>query len=1504
VKLVAVKRLDEALDYLGVPINKIYQTPYLGLQSFGYAEHSIFFGRDDETAALLSKLWEREQAGKPGALILAASGAGKSSLAQAGLLWALETASRPDYQAYANAAADPIKESLRAKPAFWGETWKPQQVSEYNEVGLVSSIAANWASTQQLSKPPTVENLAQLADALPTLVPKQGRFVWLVDQLEELFTLGFPASAIDAFADFLARLQSQGVWLVALLRNDFYSNFQEHSPADPNKAKLIDVFPSHAHFDLLKPNEAALRHIIEVPAEKADLVFETTTGGYSLADQIAQDLRDGGKDVLPLLQFVLRLVWEDSGKRGSNLLTFEHYQAIGGLHGAIGHSAEAVYEGLDAHTQAALPKILWGLALVREKTTVESGFRYDFSAQPLSIAGYPEGSAGRELIDAFAHPEVRLLVCDADTVRVAHEALFRHWETAKTQLELLREDMAVRERVRHDYEIWLANGKTDDLLLMPGIRLEEGKALLKQREAFLDADLLAYIRASMEAEAEQQRLEQERIQREQAIAEEARQQAELAQARAEQVAQQQTELAEQQTQLAQERQEKAEKLRRKARQLLAAALVSLAAAGVAGWYWYEVGAQKEELAETLARSDFIQGANLMQQGKLQEAFGYLAHAILINRDMKSVALATSILSLNSMSKMISYKHEESMFHATTSNDINKTLVIDKNNSIHIYGTMSKKPISTLKINGKVNFSKFSPNGQEIVVVYDDKIAQIFRSATGESISEPMRHTQHIFDASFNPAGYIMATASGAFTEHGDGFMQIWNAKTGNPITLPIKTEHQGENISVQFSQNGKLILSCTTTTSRVFNAITGESISPTIKYKNNIISAGFSPDGNAIIIGLDNYTTRVMDVESGKALIDTNFEEQTPRSIDADTGIYMISPGPLWPVTTQFSPDGKSLVSYSDYNAIRVWDVSSGKPLSEIMRHEDKITSVKFSPDGRWLASASLDYTVKIWDAKTGQLISIPIRHEGGVRSVSFSSNGQYLVTISNDKTIRVFEIEISKTAATLFRNEARRDPLFSPDGQILATLSNDFKVQLWNVNTGDKIPGLIEHDYIVQDFNFSHNGKLLVTSSNDHTTKVWDVWTGLPVSTLSGHKDIVFSAKFNHDGDKLITASNDNTAIVWDTKTWKSIIPSIHHESSIYSAEFSKSSNFILTSDYDSSKRVLDAITGSQVLYVSQSVGAIFTPDEHGLAIVSEDTDSAKILSIPTGKQISLEMRHAAEINTIEFSRNGKWIVTASNDDTARVWNAITGQQVSIMQYSADVNSAHFSSDGERVITASKDCTVQIWDRATGYPLNVPIQHKDEVSFAGFNPNGKQIVTSSWDGYTRLWEIPEVFKVGHQFPEFLQKFSGFHINNQGSLESTRLETKADLHNWFMMAQDLSPEARHLIEWLLSDPLERTVTPNGKQTVKERVQQLIGIDTLASLNEALDYWPGHTMALAKLAAVTLRDGKPEEREANIPRARLWANLALKYAPDDASVRAIAEPVLRDTALPAAGENNP
>jgi WD40 repeat protein len=69
------------------------------------------------------------------------------------------------------------------------------------------------------------------------------------------------------------------------------------------------------------------------------------------------------------------------------------------------------------------------------------------------------------------------------------------------------------------------------------------------------------------------------------------------------------------------------------------------------------------------------------------------------------------------------------------------------------------------------------------------------------------------------------------------------------------------------------------------------------------------------------------------------------------------------------------------------------------------------------------------------------------------------------------------------------------------------------------------------------------------------------------------------------------------------------------------------------------------------------------------------------------------------------------------------------------DVTSAAFNPDGTRIVTASNDKTARIWDAVTGNEIKVLRGHKDYVTSAAFSPDGTRIVTASWDKTARIWD-------------------------------------------------------------------------------------------------------------------------------------------------------------------------
>ena len=115
----------------------------------------------------------------------------------------------------------------------------------------------------------------------------------------------------------------------------------------------------------------------------------------------------------------------------------------------------------------------------------------------------------------------------------------------------------------------------------------------------------------------------------------------------------------------------------------------------------------------------------------------------------------------------------------------------------------------------------------------------------------------------------------------------------------------------------------------------------------------------------------------------------------------------------------------------------------------------------------------------------------------------------------------------------------------------------------------------------------------------------------------------------------------------------------------------------------------------------------------------------------------HTDSILGVAFSPDGKYVLTAGGDDTARLWDVQTGAEIRrFTGHTGAVISVAFSPDGQYALTASQDHTARLWDVQTGAEIRRFTGHTDEVWGVAFSPDGKYVLTGSNDKTARLWDV------------------------------------------------------------------------------------------------------------------------------------------------------------------------
>jgi WD40 repeat protein len=150
--------------------------------------------------------------------------------------------------------------------------------------------------------------------------------------------------------------------------------------------------------------------------------------------------------------------------------------------------------------------------------------------------------------------------------------------------------------------------------------------------------------------------------------------------------------------------------------------------------------------------------------------------------------------------------------------------------------------------------------------------------------------------------------------------------------------------------------------------------------------------------------------------------------------------------------------------------------------------------------------------------------------------------------------------------------------------------------------------------------------------------------------------------------------------------------------------------------------------------VSAAFSPDGSRVLTASAD-QTARLWCAATGCALPLPLEHRGAVVSAAFSPDGARIVTASCDWTAQIWDAATREPIGApLRHHNAVEAAAFRLDGRRVITAGRDRTARIWDASTGLQL-VSMTHQAPVLCAAFGPDGARVVTGGEDGIAQVWD-------------------------------------------------------------------------------------------------------------------------------------------------------------------------
>ncbi|MEV6316722.1 AAA family ATPase [Streptomyces sp. NPDC051776] len=1155
--------------------------PYRGLSPYRQRDAGWFFGRERSTEALVAQLREVEKTGGL-VMLVGASGAGKSSLLNAGLVPALRGGAPGEEDNRAREVlqlvpgGDPLAELTRRIPELADVVSAAEGPVEAGRFAHRVRQAVTAWSHRRASSP--------------------ARPVVIVDQFEEAFTLGSDEATRRTFVQLLhaactpaAPGDPAPVLVVLGIRADFYDQCLPYP-------ELADAL-QHRHMVLGPLTTTELREAVTGPAKAVGLELEPGLAELIVREVTADGPR-GAHDagVLPLLSHALLATWQ---RRKGGRLTLAGYRAAGGIQGAVAATAERAWSSLDPGARTAARLLL--LRLVRLGEDTQTTRRRGTRRQLAEESNDPDKT--EQSLEALVR--ARLVTLDAETVEITHEALLHAWPRLRDWIDEDRNDNLLRQRLEDDGRAWEGSNR-DSSLLYRGSRLEQAHGWAQSAgNTFLTRSAVEFLAASVRLRKRTVWISRGAVSALVVLA--------MLAVGSAVVAWQQRDDAVFEQVLAE-----ADRVQHTDPSL--SAQLDLVAHGLRpddeGTNNRLVSIVNAPLATPLlGHSGAVYLTSFSPDGRILATASYDRTVRLwdVSHPSRPEALGKPLTGHTSwVSTAVFGPDGRTLATASDDGTIRLWDVRDPHRPRPLGSPLTGH-------DGTIYLLAFSPDGHTLASATEDRTVRLWDvrdPARPRALGGLTGHRADVRCVAFSPDGRTLATGGD------DDTIRLWDmTDRRHPAPIgTVLTGHKDTVHSVAFSPDGRTLASGSADdTIQLWNVASPRRArplgAPLTGHTGPVWSVAFSPDGTMLAAASADSTASLWNVS------DPAYASQVGEPL-AGSGGEMYALG--------FSPDGRTLATGSGDNKVRLWSIPTSDMIGRIGA---------FRPDGRVLATAARDGRIRLWNVSTpNRPVSLgePFTPGAGeVRAPAFSPDGRTLAVLTGSRAVQLWNVTdparpVAHGAPVPLRTRFAAALAFSPDGHTLATAYDDRTIQLWDVSDPSRLrrlgAPLTGHKGYVNALVFSPGGRTLASGSADGSVRLWNVadprhaaGLGAP---LKGHLGPVNTLAYSPDGHTLASGSDDNTVRLWNVTDSPGATrlgsPLTGHTDAIVSLTFSQDGRTLASGGNDNTVRLWNVSRPSKAAPIGQSMSPnaktgnflSFSPDSDMLG-VSSGTDTVRLWNL-----------------------------------------------------------------------------------------------------------------------------------------------------------------------------------------------------------------------------------------------------------------------------------------------------